>query len=54
MAISFLIDLLLRAAEKTLRSVAKFLVAYLVSAILKDKVMTERLAVHHLGYSKSP
>ena len=54
MAIYFLVGLLLRTIEITLQSVAKFLVACLLSEILQDKDMTVRLAVRHLGYSKKP
>ena len=48
--IYFLINLLLRTVKITLKSVFKFLVACLISEILKDKDMTKRLVIRHLEY----
>ena len=53
MAIYFLIDLSLRAIEITQKSVFEFLIAFLASEILKNKDMTQRLTVRHLGYLKN-
>ena len=54
MGMYFLIGLSLKTIEITLKSLFKFLVASLASEMLKDKDMTKRLAVRHLGYSKNP
>ena len=53
MALYFLIGLWLRTIEISLKSVFKFLIACLSLEILKDKDMTQRQAVRHLGYSKT-